>query len=276
MKRSLLIFVVCLVVLCIVGVLVVRAQTFESYGALVYDDSNQSCNSGTLCVIAFPHELMDTSSFHDNITYNDRLTVPYDGFYLISAHVNLFGSAVGSYRQIGIRRVLDGVNIAINQTYRSTGGGANLSISTVWWLSSGQSVQLWVGHDAGVALTISALADYSPQFRIVYQGWQHATPQPTFNATSILTLIPTDTPGWYIYTPTPTILTLIPTDTPGWYIYTPTPTSFPAWVITSTLSSGTVVMYDRSETLGDWITAGVLLAATALVIFGAVQREARH
>ena len=73
-------------------------------------------------------------------------------------------------------------------------------------------------------------------------------------------------------TPTPTA-TLTPTPGPT---PTLTPTPLPEWVITDTLSSGTVVMVDRSETLGDRITAGVLLAATAAVVFGIVQREAHR
>jgi len=71
-------------------------------------------------------------------------------------------------------------------------------------------------------------------------------------------------------TPTPTA-----TPTPG-PTPTLTPTPLPEWVITDTLSSGTVVMVDRSVSYGHVITAGVLLAAAALALFGVVQREARH
>jgi hypothetical protein len=71
-------------------------------------------------------------------------------------------------------------------------------------------------------------------------------------------------------TPTPTA-----TPTPG-PTPTLTPTPLPEWVITDTLSSGTVVMIDRSVSYGQVITAGALLAAAAAIVFGIVQYEAHR
>jgi hypothetical protein len=71
-------------------------------------------------------------------------------------------------------------------------------------------------------------------------------------------------------TPTPTA-----TPTPG-PTPTLTPTPLPEWVITDTLSSGTVVMIDRSVSYGQVITAGALLAAAAAIVFGIVQHEAHR
>jgi hypothetical protein len=73
-------------------------------------------------------------------------------------------------------------------------------------------------------------------------------------------------------TPTPTATT---TPTPG-PTPTLTPTPLPEWVITDTLSSGTVVMIDRSVSYGQVITAGALLAAAAAIVFGIVQYEAHR
>lgn len=250
MKRKILIFVICLVILCLAGGLV-HAQSGGS-GAWVFNDANQTCATGATCVLTFNSEQVDTDDYHSVVINTNRLVAPWDGWYIISAHVDITGSTGGTYRQLKLRDNA-GTVVAEVQVQQNTHTSASVSMSfaTVMILDAGDWVEFYFNHNAGVDLTVNSLSRYSPEFRIAYLGYP--TPVPT--DTPIPTPTATPTPG-----PTPTL----------------TPTPLPEWVITDTLSSGTVVMYDRSETLGDRITAGVLLAVAALVIFGVIQREAHR
>jgi hypothetical protein len=84
------------------------------------------------------------------------------------------------------------------------------------------------------------------------------TPRPTN------TLVPTDTPGWYVPT-----LTAIPTDTPAPGI-DPDPYHT---VVTQTLSSGNWWVFDRTVSAGEILVGTLGLSLLAVVVFRAIAKS---
>lgn len=72
-------------------------------GALVTISANQSINNNTPTFINWDAEEYDTDGYHDNVTNNTRLTVPEDGWYVISGGA-VFASNATGYRRIQIFR----------------------------------------------------------------------------------------------------------------------------------------------------------------------------
>lgn len=62
-------------------------------GCKAYNNTTQSIGSGTMTACALNAEEFDTSTFHDNATFNTRLTVPTTGYYLFNGYVYFVNQA---------------------------------------------------------------------------------------------------------------------------------------------------------------------------------------
>ena len=138
-------------------------------GARVYNSANISiATSGTSQALTFNSERYDTDSIHDIGSNTSRLTIPSDGTYLITAHVQFGASATGA-RGLGIR--LGGsTNIAWHTQPAAASGTTIVSLSTVYQFTATQYVELMAFQTSGGALNAEASADRSPEFTISKLG----------------------------------------------------------------------------------------------------------
>jgi hypothetical protein len=70
-------------------------------GALATKSATQSIAASTTTTVTWPVETygFDTASYHDNTTNNERMTVPFTGYYSINANIEYDANASG-YRNV--------------------------------------------------------------------------------------------------------------------------------------------------------------------------------
>lgn len=75
-------------------------------GALATKSTAQSITGATFTALTFDTETygFDTSSYHDNTTNNDRMTVPTTGYYRFTAAVTFDATNNGSYRSVFLNK----------------------------------------------------------------------------------------------------------------------------------------------------------------------------
>jgi len=140
----------------------------DTVTAKVYHNAAQAVASGAGPYLAFNSERWDTDSFHDTVTNNSRLTIPANGYYLITTNIEFSGHSTGV-------RV---VNIVVNRTTAiasitfnpSHGGSQNSMVTTIHYLTAGQYVETQVYQNSGISLNIASAGDYTPEFSIVKLG----------------------------------------------------------------------------------------------------------
>jgi hypothetical protein len=149
----------------------VKEVPIPNIGASVYRTANQSINSAANTAIQFDNEEQDTSAFHDNVTNNTRLTVPYAGTYAVWACVQ-FAAAGGNLRYIFFGR--NGLNtagnlkgLALQQVALAGQVVALVSSAKFVNLSAGDYIELFAFQDSGGALNVTPQA-YAPWFQIHY------------------------------------------------------------------------------------------------------------
>lgn len=139
--------------------------------ARVFHNAAQATVSGTPLVLAFNSERFDvdglgTSTIHDTVTNNSRLTVRVAGKYQISGNIVFIGAAGGTFRQLDIR--LNGTATLLAADLQNPNGVANiLNVSTLYDMAVNDYVELRATQDSGGALNVSVSANYSPEFMMV-------------------------------------------------------------------------------------------------------------
>lgn len=131
-------------------------------GALVFLDANQSILDATSTDINFDQESYDTSSIHDNIVNNERLTVPSGvtkvrlsarcAFQTSSANLEIWISKNGSISYTGMSSNSWTNSVGI------LGGNAKTFNSPVLTVIAGDYFSLTVRHDAGFAINVTGEA----------------------------------------------------------------------------------------------------------------------
>lgn len=137
-------------------------------GARVYNDADQdNWTSGD--PIAFNQQRFDTDGYHDTSTNNERLTAPFDGYYLVGGQIRWSTDGNGDYRALRIRR--DNTDAV---AYEGKPFSTDLSVmvstmSTLLFLTAGQYVELEGVHDSSSADAdiLSAAGEQAPEFWIV-------------------------------------------------------------------------------------------------------------
>lgn len=139
-----------------------------------YRNTAQAITSGVFTAVAFngadKTDAGTATEQHSTSTNNTRLTCRAAGFYALVGEVELGASAGGTQRAAAI--LLNGTT-AIGGWAKSPPLGAgltvNLAVSTMYQLAVGDYVELFVYHDAGVALNVNSPAGtYSPELSMAY------------------------------------------------------------------------------------------------------------
>ena len=143
-------------------------------GVKVTHSVNQSIPDLTTTTLNFDGEEYDTSGFHDNVTNNERLTVPagLGGTYIIGMDIEWDPSSGGQFRKASI--ILNGVTTIGVDSFRDVGSGADdenyNTITIERQLAVGDFVEIDVLHDEGAALDVVVAAAYSPRFWMELAG----------------------------------------------------------------------------------------------------------
>jgi len=135
----------------------------------VTHNTSQSIASGSLVALAFNTERFDqaggaSSTQHDTVTNNTRLTCRYAGVYQISGCVLFGASAAGAGRALEVR--LNGTTVIVLQQ-DAPSAFASMSVSTLYSLAVNDYVELLAFQDSGSAMTIASSGNYSPEFAMV-------------------------------------------------------------------------------------------------------------
>jgi hypothetical protein len=133
--------------------------------AFAYSTVNLSIPSSTPTALAFNAERYDTEIIHNNTAgLNAQLTCRTAGKYRITANICFAGGA-GAVRQVQIIHNVAGVIAEDDRPPSTAGNLTTVSISTVWTMAVGESVNVSVYQDSGGALNVRAdVGPFSPCF----------------------------------------------------------------------------------------------------------------
>lgn len=109
--------------------------------------------TGTSTAIAFDLEDYDTDDYHDIAIDNDRLIVPFDGFYRFTAMIRWGVNATGS-RSSYIAHSINGIIVSINHPTASGTLSIDQNMSIDYYMNSGEYVRLFVEQTSGGNLNI--------------------------------------------------------------------------------------------------------------------------
>lgn len=129
----------------------------------------QSITSGVTTAITFDVERYDTHSFHSTSVNTDRCTVPYNGLYMISFHVDCGTTGGLGIRTVGIE--VDGSLVIAQQSIpASTSNAMTFSISTMIVLNASQYIRGLVTQNSGGAMNVNVSGLYSPELAVAKIG----------------------------------------------------------------------------------------------------------
>ena len=135
----------------ITGDLTVSGQIGSFKGASVTHSALQTCTNGATTYLAFDTEDYDTSSLHDTVTNNTRITIPSSVNYVrITGQVSLQSISSGDYLICNVRK--DGTTEVARSSlgHGTNTGTATLQVDTgVIAVSSSEYFELGIYHDHG-------------------------------------------------------------------------------------------------------------------------------
>lgn len=135
--------------------------------ARVYNSASISLTTAILTTLTFNSERDDTEAIHDTSTNTSRLTCQTAGTYLISGNVR-FATNTSGRRMVQIQ--LNGTTVIGFQSVPPTDAQTNILATTLYKLAAGDYVELIAYQSSGGALTVDAVANYSPEFGMVKVG----------------------------------------------------------------------------------------------------------
>ena len=141
--------------------------------ARVTHNAAQSITNNTVTALAFNTERFDqaggsSSTQHDTVTNNSRLTAVYAGVYTIFGNIEWAGNATG-FRDLELR--INGTTvIAFWRSQPATSGTWQQNISSIYNFAVNDYVELLVRQDSGGALNVNSTGNYSPEFGFVRVG----------------------------------------------------------------------------------------------------------
>jgi hypothetical protein len=135
--------------------------------ARVTHNAAQSITNNVATVLAFNTERYDqennaSSTIHDNVTNNSRLTCRTAGIYEIKGNVEWAGNTAGS-RSLVIR-LNGGTNIGVAAVTPVVSAAYQQIVSTAYQLAVNDYVELLATQNSGGALNVNATGNYSPEF----------------------------------------------------------------------------------------------------------------
>lgn len=133
-------------------------------------NTTQSLTSGVDTTLAFNTDRFDqaggaSSTMHDTVTNNSRLTCLYAGVYQITAGVRFAANATG-IRQLKIR-LNNTADLMIQNQNALSSGTTIMIITTLYPLAVNDFVEVVANQTSGGALNVESAANYSPEFMMV-------------------------------------------------------------------------------------------------------------
>jgi hypothetical protein len=134
----------------------------QNIGARVYHNAAQAITTATITYLNFNSERYDVGNLHDTVTNNSRLTAPVSGKYVITTSIFYASNATG-VRYLAIEH--NGtLTIAFDTRGAVSGDITGITISTIYNLSAGDYVRVWVYQNSGGNLNVSSTGNSSPEF----------------------------------------------------------------------------------------------------------------
>lgn len=119
-------------------------------GARVNLTGNQTIPNNITTILNFDNEIFDTESYHDNVTNNSRLTIPEDGFYVLTGTIDWDQNATGE-RQLQFFKNSSSIDLVERDTavagFRHRQNGA-----TITQAIAGDYFELGVFQNSGAPL----------------------------------------------------------------------------------------------------------------------------
>jgi hypothetical protein len=138
-------------------------------GARVYKTAAQSLSNGISAAINFDAERFDTDGFHDNVTANNKLTIPsgMGGKYLIGGGLDFASNTTGK-RAILIK--LNNTTFIVNAECDASGGSRKVACATLYDLAAADFLECFGFQSSGGNLNVEANAATSPEFWLMKVG----------------------------------------------------------------------------------------------------------
>lgn len=135
-----------------------------SKGAIVKNSTNQSIADNTLTLLNFNSETYDTSSLHDTVTNNSRLTVPAGiTKIIISTYIRFAANATGrrvfNFRKNGVGIIGDGIP-EFNFNASSAGVTTLFAITPPIVVTEGDYFEVLVLQNSGGVLDVTSSGTY--------------------------------------------------------------------------------------------------------------------
>jgi hypothetical protein len=132
--------------------------------ARVYNSANISIATATPTALTFDTETYDGDGFHSLVTNTGRLTIPFDGYYLVGVQARFASNATG-YRQVFPR--LNGTTAFGGMVVNAVGTNVtDIFFCAPVHLVAGDYLEFLATQTSGGNLNVGAVADFSPVFWI--------------------------------------------------------------------------------------------------------------
>lgn len=138
----------------------------QPVGARVYHNANTPVTSGTLTTLNFNSEWVDDANLHSVSVNPSRLTAPSDGWYSIGASIRFQSDSTG-IRMVSLKH---SIYSYIARERRTASGNSEVTVSTMYYMSAGQYVEVEVFQDSGGSLNAEYVARLSPEAWMVKVG----------------------------------------------------------------------------------------------------------
>ena len=122
----------------------------------VFDSGGWTIPNTTWTALTWNSESYDLGDLHSTSANQSRITITDAGYYLISAGVQWAASSAGTYRYLLLEKN-GNTDLAFDSKPPGTAGIAlTQAISDVQYLAAGDYFELYVKHDKGADLTVTA------------------------------------------------------------------------------------------------------------------------
>lgn len=130
----------------------------------VYEDADQEIANATWAKLVFGNERIDNVGMHDMGSDTERITVPREGMYLITACVSWEASAAN---RRWMRILLNNATVIAEVNQAALSSRTSQIITTIWAASANDYFEVQVYQDSGAALDVDYVSAHSPEFTVV-------------------------------------------------------------------------------------------------------------
>jgi len=143
-------------------------------GCMLRKTTDQNISTSTYTAITFDSEVLDTDGFHNNVTNNERITIPTgkSGKYLITASILYAPNASNSRRNLVTLNGAVGVGTTVSDQRGGGFSGASSEVNFVGFyaLTAGDYIQLNAYQDSGSTLAAGGFSTAFSYFGVQYLG----------------------------------------------------------------------------------------------------------